>query len=177
MSAKPKAYLAGPAVFHPAAKALLEYLSEMCAGNGLEGLAPFQPSAEDLALPPAELASLIRRRNMELIRSADVMVACVSPFRGAGACPGTTWEMGYAEGLGKPVVAWCEETKPYIDRVPHDRDEDGRAFCRQHGMLVEDFGLVENLMYASGPMAVQSEFEAAVKLARQLAEAIQPSAG
>ncbi|BAE50808.1 nucleoside 2-deoxyribosyltransferase [Paramagnetospirillum magneticum] len=177
MTDLPKAYLAGPAVFHPAAKALLDYLAEMCGQHGLVGVAPFEPDAEQRALPPAELAALIRQGNMERIRACDVVIACVSPFRGPGACPGTTWEMGYAEGLGKPVVAWSEDMRPYMERVPHDRDADGRLFCRQHGMLVEDFGLVENLMYAAGTRGVQPEFEAALKQARALADSLRPAAG
>jgi nucleoside 2-deoxyribosyltransferase len=177
MTELPKAYLAGPAVFHPAAKALLEYLAELCGRHGLLGVAPFQPSAEDLALPPAALAARIRGGNVERIRACDVMIACISPFRGPGADPGTTWEMGYAEALGKPVVAWSEDPRPYIERVPHDRDEDGRSFCKQHGMLVEDFGLVENLMYASGAIGVQTDLEEAIKLARTVAAAGAQSAG
>jgi nucleoside 2-deoxyribosyltransferase len=177
MTHKPKAYLAGPVVFHPAAKALLKYLCEMCGEQGMEGVPPVEPSAEQLALPPLELAALIRRENMDRIRDCDVVVACISPFRGPGSCPGTTWEMGYAEGLGKPVVAWSEDARPYKERVPHDRDEDGRSFCQQHGMVVEDFGLVENLMYAAGPAAVQVDFEAAVKLARQVLEDLRQRAG
>lgn len=177
MSDKPKAYLAGPAVFHPAAKALLDYLAEMCGQHGLHGVAPFEPLAEHLDLPPAELAAVIRRGNVERIRDCDVVIACISPFRGPGACPGTTWEMGYAEGLGKPVVAWSEDMRPYSERVPHDRDEDGRLFCRQHGMVVENFGLVENLMYAAAPSEVQPDFEAALKEARRLAEACRQGAG
>ncbi|KIL98500.1 Nucleoside 2-deoxyribosyltransferase [Paramagnetospirillum magnetotacticum MS-1] len=177
MTHKPKAYLAGPAVFHPAAKALLDYLAEMCGQHGMEGVAPFEPEAEHSALPPAELAALIRSGNMARIKECDVVIACVSPFRGPGACPGTTWEMGYAEGLGKPVVAWSEDMRPYKDRVPHDQDEDGRSFCRQHGMLVEDFGLAENLMYAAGPCVVQPDFEAALKIAGELAGSHRPAAG
>jgi nucleoside 2-deoxyribosyltransferase len=177
MSHKPKAYLAGPAVFHPAAKALLDYLAEMCGQNGLEGVAPFEPEAAQLALPPLELAAVIRQGNVERIRACDVVIACVSPFRGPGACPGTTWEMGYAEALGKPVIAWSEDMRPYQERVPHDRDEDGRLFCRQHGMVVEDFGLVENLMYAAGPSPVLPDFEAALKEARRLAEALRQGGG
>jgi nucleoside 2-deoxyribosyltransferase len=177
MTDTPKAYLAGPAVFHPAAKALLDYLSEMCGQNGLTGVVPYEPDAAELALPPAELAELIRRGNVERIRQCDLVIACVSPFRGPGACPGTTWEMGYAEALGKPVVAWSEDMRPYLERVPHDRDADGRSFCRQHGMLVEDFGLVENLMYAAGPFAVQPDFESALKQARRLAETLRSGAG
>ena len=171
MSDKPKVYLAGPAVFHPAAKALLDYLTDMCGQHGMQGVAPFEPVAEQLTLPPSELAVVIRHGNMERIRQCELVIACVSPFRGPGACPGTTWEMGYAEALGKPVVAWSEDMRPYMERVPHDRDEDGRLFCRQHGMVVENFGLVENLMYAAGPIAVQPDFEAALKQARQLLDA------
>lgn len=177
MTDMPKAYLAGPAVFHPAAKALLDYLVEICGQHGLAGVAPFEPEAAQQALPPAELAALIRLGNMERIRDSDVVIACVSPFRGPGACPGTTWEMGYAEGLGKPVVAWSEDMRPYMERVPHDRDADGRLFCRQHGMLVEDFGLVENLMYAAGTCAVQPDFEAALRQARSLVDSLRSAAG
>lgn len=177
MTHKPKAYLAGPAVFHPAAKALLDYLVEMCGQHELEGVAPFEPQADDLKLPPAELAAVIRRGNVERIRGCDVVIACVSPFRGPGACPGTTWEMGYAEALGKPVIAWTEDMRPYKERVPHDRDEDGRLFCRQHGMVVEDFGLVENLMYAAAPAEVLPDLEAALKRARELAGAPRSAAG
>ncbi|EME68864.1 nucleoside 2-deoxyribosyltransferase [Paramagnetospirillum caucaseum] len=177
MSDKPKAYLAGPAVFHPAAKALLDYLVEMCGQHGLQGVAPFEPEAEQRGLPPAELAALIRRGNVGRIRECDVVIACVSPFRGPGSCPGTTWEMGYAEALGKPVVAWSEDMRPYKERVPHDCDADGRSFCRQHGMLVEDFGLVENLMYAAAPAGVLPDFEAALTEACRQAEAARQGAG
>lgn len=177
MTDKPKAYLAGPVVFHPAAKALLKYLCEMCGEQGLEGVPPVEPNAEQLALPPLELAALIRRENIDRIHDCDVVIACISPFRGPGACPGTTWEMGYAEGLGKPVIAWSEDMRPYKERVPHDRDADGRSFCQQHGMVVEDFGLVENLMYAAGPVEVLGDFEAAVKQARFLAETLRARAG
>ncbi len=170
MSTQPKVYLAGPAVFHPAAKALLEYLIEVCAAHGLDGIRPFEPDPAQAELPPAERAALIRQGNIDRIRGCDMVIACISPFRGPGACPGTTWEMGYAEALGKPVVAWCEETTPYIARVPHDRDDDGRVFCLQHGMQVEDFGLSDNLMFTAGGVAVQPDFEAAVRLARKLAD-------
>ncbi len=159
MSARPICYLAGPAVFHPAAKALLDYLIDVCGQHGLTGIGP----------APGTDAGTLRAANIEKIRSCDVVIACISPFRGAGADAGTAWEMGFAEGLGKPVVAWCEERSPYIDRVPHDRDNDGRVFCKQHGMLVEDFGLADNLMLTAGPVPVQPDFESAVTLAAKLA--------
>ncbi|CAA7627928.1 Nucleoside 2-deoxyribosyltransferase [Candidatus Terasakiella magnetica] len=164
-----KVYLAGPAALHPAAKALLDYLVEECAKQGLEGVGPFTPGPDIQALPAPERAAAIRQGNLERIRSCDMVVACISPFRGPAACPGTTWEMGYAEALGKPVVVWSEEPRPYIDRIPHDRDDDGRVFCRQHGMLVEDFGLTDSLVFTSGAVTVQPDFESALKAARRLA--------
>lgn len=163
MTQKPTAYLAGPAVFHPAAKALFDYLKEVCALNGLEGVAPTD------GLDPTATPKAIRQANVEKIKAAHVVIACISPFRGPAADPGTAWEMGYAEALGKPVVAWSEDKQPYRDRVPHDQDADGRRFCKQHGMLVEDFGLVDNLMLTAGPVPVLPGFDEAVKTARELA--------
>jgi nucleoside 2-deoxyribosyltransferase len=158
-----KVYLAGPAVFHPAARALFDYLSDVCAEHGCEAVRPVSEQELD-GVPAAEQAGFIRARNMEKIAAADAVIACISPFRGAGADAGTAWEMGYAEALGKAVVAWCEETSSYLDRVPHDRDAAGKPWCRQHGMLVEDFGLADNLMLTAGALPVQRDFAEAVKL-------------
>ncbi|MBX9635571.1 MAG: nucleoside 2-deoxyribosyltransferase [Magnetospirillum sp.] len=162
-------YLAGPAVFHPAAKALFEYLVEICVKNGLKAVTPEIGAVDLSGLDAAGKAAAIRQLNMDKIRSVDVVIACISPFRGPGADAGTAWEMGYAEALGKPVVAWCEETGDYLSRVPADADDQGRTWCRQHGMIVEDFGLVDNLMLTAGAHPVQPDFEAAVSLAKTLA--------
>ncbi len=168
MADNPTAYLAGPAIFHPATKALFDYLTDVCATHGLSAVAPAHGDAVAPGLSPADQAAAIRRANMDRIKSCQVVIACISPFRGPGADAGTAWEMGYAEALGKPVIAWCEDTTPYLARVPHDRDADGRVFCRQHGMRVEDFGLVDHHMLAAGMTAVQPDFEAAVTVAAQL---------
>lgn len=160
-----KVYLAGPAVFHPAARALFDYLKEICAEHGLTGIAPLDGESSWAELPPDRQAAAIRQANIDKISACDVVIACISPFRGPGADAGTAWEMGYAEALGKPVFCWCEDPRPYLDRVEHQRDQDGRAFCQIHGMVVEDFGLVDNLMLTAGPHAPVTEFEAAVRLA------------
>jgi nucleoside 2-deoxyribosyltransferase len=76
--------------------------------------------------------------------------------------------MGYAEALGKPVIPWCAEPMAYFDRVPSDRDSSGRAYCRQQGLLVEEFGLADNLMLAAGAIPVQPDFTSAVRLAAGL---------
>ncbi|MCR6632750.1 MAG: nucleoside 2-deoxyribosyltransferase [Magnetospirillum sp.] len=163
-----KVYLAGPAVFHPAAKAVFEYLVEVCAKHGLAGITPELGDLDLSALDNAGKAAAIRAQNVDKIRAADGVIACISPFRGPGTDAGTAWEMGFAEALGKPVVAWSEEAGDYRSRVPADPDGQGTFWCRQHGMIVEDFGLTENLMLAAGTHPVQPDFEAAVKLAREL---------
>ena len=42
-------------------------------------------------------------RNIQAIKGADILLAIVD---GADADSGTSWEMGYARGIGKPVVAF-----------------------------------------------------------------------
>lgn len=168
MTTMPAVYLAGPAVFHPAYKHLFDYLKDVCAKHGLAGVAPVDGAVELADMEPHLKAAAIRQGNIEKLKSCRAVIACISPFRGPGADPGTTWEMGYAEALGKPVVAWSEETRPYLSRVAHDRDDDGRIFCLQHGMQVEDFGLVENLMLAGGEHPVQPDFDSAVRLTAKM---------
>lgn len=157
-------YLAGPAVFHPAAKAVFEFLVDVCARHGLTAITPQTEDGAFAGLDHAAMAAAIRARNVAKIHAADAVIACISPFRGPGADAGTAWEMGFAEALGKPVVAWSEEPGDYRSRVPADPDAAGVFWCRQHGMIVEDFGLSDNLMLAAGGQPVQGDFEAAVRL-------------
>ena len=168
MSQQPKIYLAGPAVFHPAAKALFTYLKEICAEHGLEAVSPLDGENHWACLAPAQQAAAIRQANVDKIRACDAIIACISPFRGPGADAGTAWEMGYGEALGKPVLSWCEDSRPYLERVESQRDDDGRSFCQQHGMIVEDFGLVDNLMLTAGPLPPVADFTDAVKQAAAL---------
>jgi nucleoside 2-deoxyribosyltransferase len=42
------------------------------------------------------------QKHVEAFRSIDIVVAVVD---GADADSGTAWEMGYASGIGKPVIA------------------------------------------------------------------------
>ena len=163
-----RVYLAGPAVFHPAARQVFEYLVEVCARHGLEAITP-ETGDLDLSAPDrGAVAAAIRAQNLDKIRAADAVIACISPFRGPGADAGTAWEMGYAEALGKPVVAWSEEAGDYRSRVAADVDPKGVYWCRQHGMIVEDFGLTDNLMLTAGPVPAERDFEADVKAAATL---------
>ena len=57
-------YLAGPAVFHPAAKALFEYLVEICEKAGLKAVTPEIGALDLSALDPAGKAAAIRKLNV-----------------------------------------------------------------------------------------------------------------
>ena len=94
-----------------------------------------------------DVATRIYEGNRERIASADLLVANLSPFRGPSADPGTVFEMGYAAGRGLPVLAYTTDPRVLADRVPWRPGADG-ALRDRDGLLVEDFGRLENLMPA-----------------------------
>ncbi len=123
-------YLAGPDVFRPDAAGRGEELKALCAKAGAVGLYPLDGTNDD-----------IRRRCIAMIHDADAIIANISPFRGVHMDPGTAFEIGYGEALGKPFFLWSQEGRPLIERVASDQHRrDGE------GYLVEDFGKPENLM-------------------------------
>ncbi|MBS9476513.1 nucleoside 2-deoxyribosyltransferase [Ancylobacter radicis] len=123
-------YLAGPDVFRPDAAERGAELKALCEAQGAQGLYPLDVAADN-----------IRRRCIAMIHDADAVIADISPFRGEHMDPGTAFEIGYAEALGKPFFLWSNEPRALIERIaagPQGRDGQGR--------LVEDFGKPENLM-------------------------------
>ncbi|WGD31129.1 nucleoside 2-deoxyribosyltransferase [Ancylobacter sp. WKF20] len=123
-------YLAGPDVFRPDAAERGAALKALCASLGVEGLYPLDGTTTD-----------IRGRCIAMIHEADAIIADISPFRGVHMDPGTAFEIGYGEALGKPFFLWSQEGRTLTERVP--ADERGRD---AQGHLVEDFGKPENLM-------------------------------
>jgi len=158
----PKLYLAGPDVFAPDAQARFASMREACRKAGCEPLTPV-----DNALPNdlegRALAAFIKQANVDLIRRCDAVVANVSPFRGPNMDPGTAWEIGFAEALGKPVILWSEANALLAERTP------GNGVTDPDGWMVENFGLAENLMIAVNPQEVAPDFAAALAQVRSLA--------
>lgn len=139
---RPRIFLAGPDVYRRDAHARGDELKRMCAFYEVEGLYPLDDAR--LADPQQ-----IRRQCIALIRSADAVVADISPFRGTHMNPGTAWEIGFAEAIGKPVFLWSTEMRPLIERIPGELDIDHGTVVRDaEGLAVEDFGSPENLMVA-----------------------------
>lgn len=146
---RPRLYLAGPEVFRPDAAAEGERLKHLCEAVGAIGVYPLQVEGAD-----------IRRGCIALIHEADAVVANISPFRGTHMDPGTAFEIGYAEALGKPVFIWSTEERTLAQRIPavsENRDVDGH--------LIEDFGKPENLMIVPDGGVVWGEPAAAIAAA------------
>jgi len=140
-----KIYLAGPDVFLPDAIEIGQRKAAICAMHGVSGLYPLDNKA-DLSAPDA--SRQIFAGNEAMMEAADAIIANLTPFRGAGADPGTVYELGYMAGRGKFCLAYSNDPAIYADRVERFMQlsrEDGRLVDAQ-GLTVEDFGLADNLM-------------------------------
>lgn len=146
---RPKAYLAGPDVFLPDARRALAIKADICRAAGLEPLSPVDGGEGGDAADPATRAAAIARGNEALMDRADLTVADFTPFRGPGMDAGTAFEVGYMRAQGKPVFAYTNAPGDYRDRVRQAGTTPDPGTHDGEGLLVEDFGLAENLMLAT----------------------------
>jgi nucleoside 2-deoxyribosyltransferase len=140
-----KIYLAGPDVFLPDAVEIGRRKVELCARYGLTGLYPLDNKI-DLAAADASLQ--IFRGNEAMMNEADAVIANLTPFRGPGADAGTVYELGYMAGCGKLCLGYANDPSLHAERVARFSElktSDGRL-TDVHGLTVENFGLVDNLM-------------------------------
>lgn len=153
-----KLYLAGPDVFRPDALAWAAEARRLCQVAGHAALVPLD-GVETTA--PG-----IYRANIELIRTADAVLANLNPFRGCEPDSGTCVEVGFALALGKPVVGYLASGESTTERVA--RQQGGALAIREgrpldgNGLYVEDFGLPLNLMLAVPVKIVIGDLAAAI---------------
>jgi nucleoside 2-deoxyribosyltransferase len=147
-----KVYLAGPEVFLPQPVEVGKKMKEICEAFGLTGLFPMDAQVELSPETPNLLKAMsIFKADVSLIHECDALVANMNPFRGPSMDVGTAYEIGYAAALGKPVFGYCEDPLPYFkkaaihDNRPGRRDDDGTLWDSK-GFMVEQFGLIDNLM-------------------------------
>ena len=107
-------YLAGPDVFLPDAIEIGRRKAAICARHGLTGLYPLD-NAIDLTAADASLA--IFKGNKAMMDGADAIIANLTPFRGAGADPGTVSELGYMVGRRKFCLAYSNDRAPAMPTV------------------------------------------------------------
>jgi nucleoside 2-deoxyribosyltransferase len=149
-----KLYLAGPEVFMPNARELLDQKAFIARE---EGFIPLSPG--DLSPPKSEsrfeTAVAISRINERMMREADVLVANLTPFRGLAADVGTSFEVGYMCALGKLTYGYSNVAKSHFERVSDYYGgavvlgEDGRH-RGPDGISLEDFEMSDNLMLDGG---------------------------
>jgi nucleoside 2-deoxyribosyltransferase len=156
-------YLAGPEVFLPDALAVGAEKVRLCAEAGFEGLFPLDASLDLEGLAKGEAARRIALANEALMRSADAIIANLTPFRGASRDAGTAYEVGFMRALGKTVLGYTNAGGDYASRARAFRLIPPLPFdCDRADLEIEDFGLAENLMIAvavseSGADAVSHE--------------------
>lgn len=149
-----KVYLAGPEVFLPDAREVLDRKIRLAREAGFDPLAP-----GDLEIPAAPtkraFGENISRVDEGLMLAADAIIANLTPFRGLSADPGTVYELGFMSGRGKPAFAYSNVKASHYERlvafyggrVATASDGKPRA---PDGTLVEDFDMNENLMLDGG---------------------------
>ncbi len=114
---QPQAYLAGPDVFlaHAAENAAAKIA--ICAKYGILGHAPLDPDiAQTLALPHDAAWRAIYRSNLRLMEACDLVIANLTPFRGASADSGTLVEIGWFLGRGRPVFGYSNIAASFSER-------------------------------------------------------------
>jgi nucleoside 2-deoxyribosyltransferase len=138
------AYLAGPDIFLPDAPAHAARKIAICARHGIRGLPPLNEDIAHLAeLHEAAAGISIFAKDLEMMEAADIIIANLTPFRGASADAGTLVEIGWFLGRGKPIFGYSNTATLF--------DARSRALVEAWpdpipSLAVEGFGLPDNLM-------------------------------
>jgi nucleoside 2-deoxyribosyltransferase len=142
-------YLAGPEVFLPDAMAVGRAKADLAAEAGFEGLFPLDQQLGLDGLPKLEQARRISLANEALMRSCDLLIANLTPFRGVSMDSGTAFEVGFMRALGRPVLGYSNLPGDYRARAEAYRARGiPPGDCDAAGVEIEDFGMNENLMIA-----------------------------
>ncbi|QIR75867.1 nucleoside 2-deoxyribosyltransferase [Sulfurospirillum diekertiae] len=157
-----KIYLAGPEVFLPNATEVGKAHKHLCQQYGYEGLFPLDNTISGNT--PKKIAEAIRQANEAMIRTCDIVIANLSPFRGPEPDSGTVWEVGFAQGLGKKVIAYSTDLRTHKEKTQSILNL-GNANYDALGMAIEDFGLTHNLMFS--PIVIANSFEASLQYLAQ----------
>jgi nucleoside 2-deoxyribosyltransferase len=149
---RPRAYLAGPDVFLPDARAVGERKVAICAAHGLDGHFPLDVSLNLAHLEPYAQGMAIYRANRDTMAACDLAFVNLTPFRGPSADVGTAFELGWLIAAGTPVFGYTSDPRLYAERVASD------------AYAVERHAMHDNLMLdaalAAQPLAAAREIVA-----------------
>lgn len=156
---RPRIYLAGPTVFHADADDAGARLVALCDKHGCDGLYPL-----DFALDGDMSASTIQAACLRELRTAQAVVADLSPFRGPHADDGTAFELGFAHALDIPIWAYTTDPRTLMERIPGARAATGHV-RDDAGLLIENFGRAHNSMLSESIRHLATSPEEAIRLA------------
>jgi len=146
-----RVYLAGPEVFLPNALELGAAKRDICAEFGLTGVFPLDGGIELDGMEPRRQGRAIYQTNIDLIRSCDLLIANLTPFRGPSADVGTAFELGFMAASGKPVLGYSNSPQSFRSRT--EAHYGGIIHRRPDGQLagpdewaIEEFDMADNLM-------------------------------
>lgn len=149
-----KIYLAGPEVFLPNAREVLDRKIDLTRRYGFVPVSP-----GDLEVPATDTKRAkglaISSINERLMTSADMIIANLTPFRGVAADVGTAFELGFMCARGCPAYAFSNTIAGHFDRVARNYGGQVHADAQNRprgpdGLAVEDFDMVDNLMLDGG---------------------------
>ena len=112
-----RAYLAGPEVFLPDVRAVTDAKHKLCAAYSFVGVSPVDNAIDISALEKRAAGMAISEANENMIRSCQLVIANLTPFRGPSADVGTAYELGFARGLGLPVFGYTNVADGFLDRT------------------------------------------------------------
>jgi nucleoside 2-deoxyribosyltransferase len=139
-----KAYLAGPDVFLPNAAANAAAKIALCAKYGIIGRAPLNEDAASLAsMSDEEAWRFIFKKDIEMMEECDIIIANLTPFRGASADSGTLIEVGWFHGRNRPVFGYSNTATLFAAR---SKAQVNACPDPLENLSVEGFGLPDNLM-------------------------------
>ena len=91
------------------------------------------------------------------MRGCDAMIVNLTPFRGPSADVGSAYEMGFMRALGRPIFAYSNDDRSFLDRITAycgtARKRSTGEYEDPEGMAVEPFELHDNLMLVGGVVA------------------------
>jgi nucleoside 2-deoxyribosyltransferase len=150
MSDGAKVYLAGPEVFLPDAAEIGRQKLALCAKYGFQGL---YPADNDVSTGAGRSDVLIYRKNVAMMRDAQMAIFNLTPFRGPSADVGTVFEVGLLVGLNKPIFGYTNVADDLLTRVTQYFRQIGKKLAAPsnpardpEGMTIEAFGNADNLM-------------------------------
>jgi nucleoside 2-deoxyribosyltransferase len=137
-------YLAGPDVFLPNAQEHARCKVAICTRYGFAGLPPLNEDIASLAqMHESEAGLAIFAKDVAMMEAADIIIANLTPFRGASADSGTLVELGWFLGRGRPIFGYSntatlfrERSQAHLAAIPDPLPD----------ITVEHFGLPDNLM-------------------------------